>query len=251
MKKYWLVFSLLIAAAYSACGWGAKGHKIVAEIAEGRLEPNVKDSLKKYLGDMSFQDAAVWLDPASHTPEYSYMSTWHYINIPKGEKYTYNDADHNCVTELARSVKALKNRSSLSKDQVALDLKIVAHLCGDITQPLHVGYPNDRGGNDIHMNTGENLHKIWDSTIMYKDSITAQSCLMANAKLTKEELAKIGKEDEAAWLNEAREYLPQVYNFTNNTIDESYYSLNRQTVESQLFKAGIRLADLLNSIFKQ
>ncbi|WOK93479.1 endonuclease 2 [Canna indica] len=48
-------------------------------------------------------------------------------------------------------------------------LMFLAHFIGDIHQPLHAGFEEDRGGNSILVNwyqTRTNLHHIWDSDIL-------------------------------------------------------------------------------------
>uniref|UniRef100_A0A0G4HV60 Uncharacterized protein n=1 Tax=Chromera velia CCMP2878 TaxID=1169474 RepID=A0A0G4HV60_9ALVE len=50
-------------------------------------------------------------------------------------------------------------------------LKMLAHLCGDITQPLHVSRKSDYGGNSIQIKVcdrEQNLHKAWDTGILYE-----------------------------------------------------------------------------------
>jgi len=42
--------------------WGKVGHQMVAEIAISYLNKGVKDSVQKYLGIMTFTEAATWMD---------------------------------------------------------------------------------------------------------------------------------------------------------------------------------------------
>jgi hypothetical protein len=75
-----LMFTLLMKSAPSFA-WGFEGHKIVAEIAKSHLNKSVKDSVEKYLGDMSFEDAATWMDDMRKDHAYDYMKPWHYVNM--------------------------------------------------------------------------------------------------------------------------------------------------------------------------
>jgi hypothetical protein len=48
-------------------------------------------------------------------------------------------------------------------------LRFVAHLVGDIHQPLHAGFAEDRGGNSVDVRFNgrkENLHSLWDTALV-------------------------------------------------------------------------------------
>jgi hypothetical protein len=48
-------------------------------------------------------------------------------------------------------------------------LRFVAHLVGDIHQPLHAGFAEDRGGNSVVVRFDgrkENLHSLWDTALV-------------------------------------------------------------------------------------
>ena len=48
-------------------------------------------------------------------------------------------------------------------------LKYLGHWVGDIHQPLHVSFEDDRGGNDVGVSgtlCRWNLHAVWDSCII-------------------------------------------------------------------------------------
>jgi hypothetical protein len=48
-------------------------------------------------------------------------------------------------------------------------LKYLVHFVGDVHQPLHAGYAEDRGGNSYQLQAfmkGSNLHAVWDSGLI-------------------------------------------------------------------------------------
>ena len=48
-------------------------------------------------------------------------------------------------------------------------LKYLVHFVGDVYQPLHAGYADDRGGDQFQLQAfmrGTNLHALWDSGII-------------------------------------------------------------------------------------
>ena len=87
MKRFAIIV-LALCATLESFGWGQKGHDIVAYIAECNLSPRVYRKVVAALDGHSPVYYANWLDGASHTPEYAYTKTWHYVNVdPTEESY--------------------------------------------------------------------------------------------------------------------------------------------------------------------
>ena len=129
-------------------------------------------------------------------------------------------------------------------------MKFLIHLVGDIHQPLHVGRFEDRGGNDIKVKffgKQTNLHRLWD-TDMINDHMMSYSEFAENLdKIKFINTTLIPSE----WLKESQIEVNKIYNGVKNEdyIGYEYIYKNFPTVEKQLYKAGIRLADILNDIF--
>ena len=71
---------------------------------------------------------------------------------------------------------------------------IIFHLIGDMHQPLHTGYPEDKGGNTIQLTFkggGTNLHHLWDSDLIEAEDITTEKCLELGKTLTADEIKAI------------------------------------------------------------
>ena len=242
-----LAFSLVL-KPITLLAWGHEGHKIIADIAQSQMNPNIIDSVQKYLGATTFEEASCWLDNLRNEHQYDYMKPWHFINIGKGQTYTPEPGDKNCVTELQRAINELENRSNLSPDQINFDIKVIFHLVGDLHQPLHCGYKSDKGGNAVEvefLNKKSNLHKVWDTEIIYKQYIKPDNCSNSGKP------GNIKTIDVLAWLNESRQLLPNVYNYQNGIIDHNYINENVPIIEKQLYLAGSRLALILNTTFSK
>ena len=58
--------------------------------------------------------------------------------------------------------------STATEQQRPEALKYVGHWVGDIHQPLHVSFEDDRGGNEVGVSglCSWNLHAVWDSCII-------------------------------------------------------------------------------------
>lgn len=254
MRKinFLLLFFLITLTSTESYSWGSQGHKIVAEIAYQYLDKATQDSVKKYLGDMSFQNAATWMDDMRSDPNFNYMKPWHYINVEKDKTFV-KSTDENIVNELNKTIDELQ-RSKANKELVNLDIKIIFHIVGDLHQPLHVGYGTDKGGNSIDVifqGKKSNLHKVWDSEMIYEKKITAEECLELASKLSAEEIREIQKIDVIKWMDESRSFLANVYDFKEGIIDQNYINMNTPIIEKQLTYAGLRLANILRKTFSK
>lgn len=243
---------MLLLRAGAALAWGPDGHKLVAEVAKSYLQKNVVDSVQKYLGSTSFEEAAVWMDEVRSNPTYDYMKPWHYVNVKKDKTYV-STADWNVVNVLIKAIDKLEKRSGMDKDETAMYLKVLFHLAGDIHQPLHAGYGGDKGGNDIRLKFLDkpcNLHRVWDEEIILNKKIDLTACLAMTATFTpKQKAAELGNTSVLSWMSESRSLLPQVYDFKDNRIDQAYADKNAPVVEKQIVLGGMHLAAVLNKVF--
>jgi hypothetical protein len=254
MKKIPLIIcAFLFTINISRClAWGAFGHELVGDIAKVYVKKSVADSVQKYLGDMTWAKAAVWMDEIRSDHSFDNFKPLHYINIDEGKEYEDTN-EVNIINGLIRLIRELKeDRSKLSPDTINMELKILFHLMGDLHQPLHVGYGIDKGGNTVEVYTlikTTNLHSAWDTEIIENDKTFKSELIAMSKKLTNEEIKKQKRVDVIAWMNESRSFLPQVYDFKKSNIDEAYVAKNIPLMEKQILYAGIRLAGVLNFIF--
>lgn len=248
---------LLPLAAFSAFGWGQKGHDTVAFIAENHLTATTKAALDSILGGKSIVYWANWLDNASHTPEYAYSKTWHYKNIDDGVMYEEGivNPDGDIVSAILEQTALLCDPTSLAADR-ELALKIVVHLVGDIHQPMHMGHASDRGGNTWkvkYFNRDNNIHSVWDGSLpesAHKWSYTEWQQQIDRAT-PEEQLIIIADGHPDKWGKETFEICKKVYSTTapETNISYDYIAAWTPIIEQQFLRGGLRLADLLNSIF--
>lgn len=252
ISKGILMLYFLAIIPNSSFAYSKTGHQIITEIAMQYLDSNVKDNVIKYLNGTSIQESGIWMDEMRSSHEYDYMKPWHYINIEKDEMYAESEGE-NIINEIKKLVLEFNKKETLSNDQVKTDLLILFHLIGDLHQPLHVGYGDDKGGNKTQVNfigNNTNLHKVWDDEIIQDQNITLSSCLQYGAIIPKIEMEEIRKFNLIKWLMESRSVLNEVYDFKDHKIDESYAVKMKPIIEKELFFAGIRLASILESYFQ-
>jgi hypothetical protein len=145
MKNYILSILVLITITIPAksFAWGKKGHNLVAEVAFNYLDENTKKIVLQYLDGMTIQEASTWMDDIKSDHNYDYMKPLHYINAEKGQNITLNNGN-NIIGTLTKTIEELKNYKTLSKEDVKIKICIIFHLIGDLHQPLHVGYGEDK-----------------------------------------------------------------------------------------------------------
>ncbi|MBK7669202.1 MAG: S1/P1 nuclease [Sphingobacteriaceae bacterium] len=193
MKKplFAVIFTLVSIQSF---GWGAKGHKIVAEYAKLALsaDQRIIDSVQYFLGSMTFQEASVWMDEVRSDASYDYLKPRHYVNVERDATYV-KTKDENAVNELEAVIAILLTKGPRDKDKIAMALRELFHLVGDLHQPLHCGYAEDKGGNAIAVNYGDsqNLHSMWDSGLIKEENISLNDCLQFSNTLSKEEVKAI------------------------------------------------------------
>lgn len=255
MKKI-TVLSLALLSASFMFGWGQKGHDVTTAIASNHLTPATRHALDSLLEGKSIVYYANWLDNASNTPKYNYSKTWHYKNIDDGQTFesapTLQSGD--ILTALEREVKILKNsRSTLEDNQLAV--KMIIHLIGDMHQPMHMGHFSDRGGNKWKVkffDTDSNLHTIWDSRVPEAGHKWSYSEWVEQLdRLDPEEIAEVSKGKFSDWAKESYEIATDIYRTTpqGSKVSYDYIATWTPVVESRFLKGGLRLADVLNSIF--
>ena len=246
-----LLFLMVFGLVPKTLAFGKEGHRIVVRIAMQYLSPTAKKAVLRILGATTPDSAAVWMDDVRDDPAYKYMKPWHFINIDKGK--TYQPGTNNIIWELEKVYAELQHPEKLSKKARQQDLMILLHLMGDLHQPLHVGYGSDRGGNEAaieYRGFRTDLHRFWDSDIIWNQHITADACLKLSSTPAKAiTIARFSPAQFVEYMNESRALLSKVYAFTGGKVDQAYMIKNKQVVMLQLLRAGQRLGVILQQLF--
>ena len=248
-----LLIALISFQTSKVFAWGKTGHELVAEVAFHYLDDSTQKIVKQYLGNMTIEEAANWMDNERSNSYYNFMRPWHYIDIDKGEKYT-PDGSRNILTVLHSAIVELKGykTNGMSKKEIKNRLLFIFHLIGDLHQPLHTGYTIDKGGNTIQITSpfvSGNLHSIWDTQILEYKKISLDSCISYYNNMAPSEIAEIKKVNEMKWMYESRSHLDLVYDFKNNYMDKNYIENSYPTIVKQIVIGGLRLASTLKEIF--
>lgn len=248
-----LLFVLLLLVAADVFGWGATGHRATGLIAEQYLTSKTKKKLATILGQESLAMVSTWMDEIRSDSTYDYAVTWHYTTVPDGKKYedVASNPDGKVVAMIEKFMADLKGKK-LNKKQELETLKMLVHLVGDIHQPLHVGKPGDRGGNDVKVKwfrAESNLHRVWDSEMIDGTQLSFTELANSLGKPDKLTIKKWQSATVRDWAHESMTYRPQVYDIGNGNLSYAYGYKYFSIAKMRMLQAGVRLAGMLNSIY--
>lgn len=258
-----LILLGMLAVPRGASAWGRTGHRAAAKMAETRLSPAALAAVKALLDPgETLADASTWADEVRRDlPE---SGPWHYVNVPISEpKY----ADRFCgesgcvVRKVADFRKTLADKTAPRAERRKA-LRFLVHLVQDLHQPVHVGDRHDRGGNDLQVQffgKGSNLHRVWDSGLI-EQAYPDESALLRD--LT----ALVSAGDSAAWaggsvVDWADESLAAARGAYQDPVTGRelrrgarlglpYQNANLPVVRHRLARSGVRLAAVLNDVFR-
>ena len=262
--------------------WGDVAHQVICEIAFQELTPPAKAEVKRLLRKDSdpnfrrFSTACTWADHPRKRPRE------HFLNLPRTQMRV-TAADPPCPLADICLLTAIEADTAVLKDPTASDaakltaLKFLGHWMGDLHQPLHISFQDDRGGNEIG-ETGpcnNDLHAVWDTCLITRGLGAQAASIVAalRAGLTDTDRQAWTQGDIITWADESYhitrapnvEYCVRVgsscqYAADNATFETgeskrkvtvkaSYIATHTPTVRSRLLKAGVRLGHVLNGIF--
>jgi hypothetical protein len=163
-----LTFIATVGSAGTAWSWGDVGHKIICEIAFQELGDQSRAEVPRLINlDSEFSlffESCTWADhPRKRASE-------HFINVPRDfDRFTATQcpvASQCLFTAIAGDLEVLRTATD---DQLKLEaLKFLGHWIGDLHQPLHVSFEDDRGGGKIREAgpCSNSLHSVWDTCII-------------------------------------------------------------------------------------
>jgi hypothetical protein len=248
------IASLLITSP--AYPWGSKGHEIVAAIAETHLTDTARKRIKELLPrGTTLAEASVWPDKTGRQiPD---MDPYHFINFPKDTNTYDQQRDcklRNCIIEVWPGICRCSARPIRRATRSVL---LIAHLIGDIHQPLHAGFAEDRGGNSVDVRFNgrkENLHSLWDTGLVeLEEGTPAEIAARIDAAVTPEDRKQWQQGTPAEWALESLAIVrAQVYRLpASGEIEPSYTEASRAVIRTRLAQAGARLASMLNEVLPE
>ena len=256
-----VLLCLLTALSFQARAWGVLGHRIVGEIADSYLTAKAKAEIKKILGAESIAMSSNWADFIYSDSSYDHLKPWHYINLDSGlttahlHNHLEKDTASNVYTKLNFLIKELKNKN-LAADKKRMYLKLLIHFVGDAHQPMHTARKADYGGNRIKVtwfNNPTNLHAVWDESLVNFQQLSYTEYAKAINHTTLNQRKLWQAQAISDWIIESYQISQKIYAEITEPSPKFSYDYNFRhikTVNDRLLKGGVRLAGVLNSIFK-
>jgi hypothetical protein len=252
MKRCVLVlFATLLMV--NAFGWGVTGHRATGLIAQHYLNAKAKKRINQILGQESLAMVSTWMDEIRSDSTYNYTTDWHWTTIPDGGRY--EDVESNPDGKVVMMIEKFTNElrsGKLTKKQEVEYLKMLIHMVGDIHQPLHVGRPGDRGGNDVKVKwfkSDSNLHRVWDSEMIDDTKLSYTELAESLGKPDSETIKKWQASSVREWTVESMNCRPQVYDIGNGNLGYLYTYKYLSVARGRMLQAGVRIAGLLNQIY--
>lgn len=259
--RKFILMGFILCLPFASMAWGLLGHRIVGQIAETYLTKKARKAIKKILGSESVAMSSNWADFIKSDNSMSYLSAWHYLdfkgglNEPQFMDEIARDTGVNAYTKINFLANELRNKD-LEQEKKLMYLRLLIHIVGDVHQPLHVGHPEDQGGNGIKVkwfNDPYNLHQIWDEQLIgyQKLSYTEYAEWINHPSDDQKTLWR--DQPVTTWLWESYQVAEKIYAGIKEPEQKLSYRYNYDYIgilNDQLLKGGIHLATLLNDIFK-
>ena len=273
-----LLLMLLPSIAFSL---GNDGHRVVCQIAFDELTPVAKSEVNRLLAiDPDFESFAESCLFAEIPKRIRWLD--HQINLPRSTQAITTDE---CPLAESCVIPAIQNDFRVLQDPAASDvekllaMKLLGHWVGDIHQPLHVSFQDDKGGNANNVNIDfpdANLHEVWDYLIIARNLGDDHMKIAADLResITEQQRVEWQHDSPVEWANESFQITiaPSVnyceqkegacwYSSDNRVLNkgeplryieitEDYLEMHAAIVSQRLQQAGIRLAELLNQALK-
>lgn len=194
------------------------------------------------------------MDAIRSDSQYDYTRTWHWITTVDGEYDPSIQEESGDAYSVFLTLKENLKSGKLTPEEESDQLRMLIHIVADLHQPLHVGQPGDRGGNDVSVeffNRKTNLHAVWDYHLIEHQRMSyTEIARELNRRINSEVIREYQNAEPADWLREAVAIRPDVYDIPeNNKIYYEYIYKYYHHVEERLMAAGIRLAQVLEEIY--
>lgn len=192
-----LIAAFTAALAYllapgEAQAWGRNGHLVVCDLAYRNFTPATRQAVIELLQSRQGGTTVRGRDgmPRRHYTAFNIgcleedetprrHPADHFINLPRSTVAITGNAcpaGAACVLSgIERDLAILADRTKPREDRV-FALMALGHWIGDIHQPLHVSFADDRGGNSLDVTMSgrcgtapyrpANLHAVWDNCLL-------------------------------------------------------------------------------------
>ena len=270
MKRLAALLAMSALAAAPAAAWGPVGHRITAQIAQDNVSGQTRARIAQILGHEELPEAATWPDEQRSNPDAFWQTTsypWHFVTIPVGQapEHLEHPSEGDAETALESFTAVLRDPAASPEDK-SRALRFVVHIVGDLHQPLHVGKPGDRGGNDVKVKwfddpVVQNLHWVWDEGMIRRQELSfSEYAARLEARMTAEQVVVWWNVEPDAWMAESAALRDRIYPTPSERdgagtpeapfVMRYWYPYEwTPEMELRLQQSGIRIAAYLDWVF--
>jgi hypothetical protein len=258
LKPLLLLAGLLgLCSALSAPAWDETGHGVVGILALEQVSEPVRAELAGLLDSMEPQriaSACNWPDRIREAGMADWSKPLHYVNpdpLAEGYVRARDCANGDCVPEAVLRYAQQLGDESLEPWQRKEAFAFLCHFTGDLHQPLHVAYADDKGGNLVTVNYNGHdvdLHHLWDRELIEThvgsaDELVAMLRVRPNATEPPWTPAQV-----VSWTNESLTFTRHSAYPAQRTIDPAFADHSWQIIQQRLDAAAARLATILEAV---
>jgi hypothetical protein len=263
-REFLLLFIFCYILSGNICfSWDANSHQAIAKLAELNIKSETLAKVNKILNGETMVSVATWADGEIRQTQKE-TDHWHGVSISikndiseKNIKTFYPKSKDNVIFQLKRIIKELKEPATTEEEKYK-DLKFLIHFTGDLHMPMHCASNGGKNIIDTEANKAkekpQTLHNVWDGMIKIKD--VNEYAEQLNKNITAERRKLWAKNDPDEWVYESFKISKDVI-FKDIPFEAKYITLPKDykkemepIAKERIEKAGIRLAMLLDYIFK-
>jgi hypothetical protein len=170
VRMNWILYCAMLHV--TTC-WSEPGHTFAASVAHTVMKSSTRFWVHSQIGggydfQTDLRSASVWADQAGSSLE---TDEYHFVHTPYRTCGVFV-FDRDCgfggsgkclVSGIAKYIAEAVDESRTDR---SIAVKMLIHLIADLFQPLHSGFAEDHGGNDIDLTSSDggivSLHTFWD-----------------------------------------------------------------------------------------
>lgn len=269
------VLGLLAISPRRALAWDPEADRVVAQLAMERLTPSTRAQVAALLANgvsvsgcpVSALDDSARLVSCLHDQKADFMHDLPYDTLPLcGAPPAHRCPDGRCASQALKGfIAELKDPATPPSEKVRA-LEAVAYLVAELHQPLHAADNGDHSGERVRvilpgaLKARTNLYSVWDNDLVASAIGTAEVGLPYVRALADAHAADWSRGDVDDWVAEAHDVAlhtvygrlpdPPACNKIPNrpeALGPDYFAAAIPAVRTQLARAGVRLATVLNA----
>ena len=263
MKRALVVAVAFMMVAGSASAFAPFGHHTIAALADKYLTDKAKSEVHTILGSNMIKHSN-WLNSLRKKEGMEHTKDWHFFVLDaNGKSTTTNENDG--VVQLEKAIEVLRNRANNSEEGVAVALKTVIHLEGDIHCLSHIHIEGVEATKDFEFknwNEGEGKeskiwnsrwYNVWERTYINRYTFFTPQYYANDIDIhARDKRAEYEKGTPRFWAENSGEDVVRALQYfnTGEPVPTNVIQRHEFNHTKCMAKAAYRLAALLNEIFK-